>query len=543
MNTETKSQASPEFSKWRSILWPIHNNELKKFLPMGLMMLCILFIYTLLRDLKDTLMVSHATGGGAETLSFLKLYGVTPSAILFMIIFVKLANILEREKLFYVIVLFFLSFFILFGFVLYPFRDALHMSGETIVSLQESWPRLYWVWPVVGNWSFALFYILSELWGSVVLSALFWQFANEITKVTEAKRFYSLFGFIGNFGLLASGTVIITCAKLAKLGADQGVADTFGTNLRYQMGAVMFFGALLVGLYRWMNKNVLTDPNYYNPGEGVKKKSKPKMGLGESAKMIFTSPYLMLIAVLVLAYGVSINLIEGVWKGQIKMLYPDSNDYNALMGRLSLVTGFITIFVMIAGASILRLFSWRTSALITPVFLFIASCVFFGVIIYENAHGKDAMIMGQSVLYIAVITGLIQNAFTKGVKYSLFDSTMQMAYIPLDQEQKVKGQAAVSVLAGRGGKSGGAFIQSTLLVAAGGGASLAGMVNILGSIVFIVVLMWIFSVINLSTRFEKLTNEKASGSQSDNNPSQKNTESDQPIEQEQPSPDNNEENK
>ena len=55
--------------------------------------------------------------------------------------------------------------------------------------------------------------------------------------------------------------------------------------------------------------------------------------------------------------------------------------------------------------------------------------------------------------------------------------------------------------------------------------------------------MWIFSVINLSTRFEKLTNEKASGSQSDDNPSQGNTESDQPIEQEQPSPDNNEENK
>ena len=77
------------------------------------------------------------------------------------------------------------------------------------------------------------------------------------------------------------------------------------------------------------------------------------------------------------------------------------------------------------------------------------------------------------------------------------------------QEQKVKGQAAVSVLAGRGGKSGGALIQSTLLMAAGGGASLAGLVNILGSIVFVVVMMWIISVVNLSTRFEKLTSEKA----------------------------------
>ena len=98
MSTDDKArdQNQSEFSKVRAMIWPIHNYELKKFLPMGLMMLCILFIYTLLRDLKDTLMVSKAVGGGAETLSFLKLYGVTPSAVIFMILFVKLANIFER---------------------------------------------------------------------------------------------------------------------------------------------------------------------------------------------------------------------------------------------------------------------------------------------------------------------------------------------------------------------------------------------------------------------------------------------------------------
>ena len=161
-----------EFKGWRKILWPIHNFELKKFLPMGLMMLCILFIYTLVRDLKDTLMVSKAVCGGAETLGFLKLYGVTPSAILFMIIFVKLANVLDREKLFYTIVMFFLAFFVTFGFILYPLRDILHLSEDTILSLQSSYPRLHWVWPVIGNWSFSLFYIFAELWGSVVLSSM-----------------------------------------------------------------------------------------------------------------------------------------------------------------------------------------------------------------------------------------------------------------------------------------------------------------------------------------------------------------------------------
>jgi AAA family ATP:ADP antiporter len=508
-DTTSKSPiAEQKFEGLRSILWPIHNFELKKFIPMGLMMLCVLFIYTLVRDLKDTLMVSQATGGGAETLGFIKLYGVTPSAILFMMVFVKLANIFDREKLFYVIVSFFLSFYILFGFVLYPMTDYLHMSQATIASLQESMPRLHWVWPVIGNWSYALFYILSELWGSVVLSALFWQFANEITKVDEAKRFYSLFGFIGNFGLLASGSVIILCANLAKKGIESGIVDVFGQNLRYQMGAVILFGAALLLIYRWMNKNVLTDPKLYSPGEGAKKKSKPNLGLVESLKCILTSKYLLMIAILVLAYGVSINLIECIWKGQIKLLYPDSNDYNALMGKLSLTTGALTILIMLVGANILQRFSWKFAASITPVFLLLTSLIFFGVIMYENSMGLEANILGCSVLFIAVVVGLIQNAFTKGVKYSLFDSTKQMAYIPLDQELKVKGQAAVEIIAGRGGKSGGAIIQSTLLVIAGGGVSLSSMVEILGSIVFIVTILWILSVFGLSTKFEALKAEK-----------------------------------
>lgn len=503
----TDNTSTTEFSKLRTVLWPIHNFELKKFLPMGFMMLCILFIYTLVRDLKDTLVVSHAIGGGAETLGFLKLYGVVPSAILFMIVFVKLANKLTREKLFYSIVTFFLAFFVTFGFIIFPAREYLHMSAETIANLQSSYPALHWFIPVIGNWSYSLFYIFAELWGSVVLTALFWQFANEITRVSEAKRFYSLFGFIGQLGLLASGTLIITCASIAKKSASAGV-DSFGVNLRYQMGAVLIFGIALLVTYRWMNKSVLTDKRFYDPGDIAKKKSKPKMGLGESAKMLFTNKYLLLIAVLVIAYGISINLVEGVFKGQIKLAYPDANDYNKLMGKLSLTTGLLTMGVMLCGANILRIFPWRTAALITPVFLFCASLIFFGVIIYENKMGLNATIMGTSVVMIAVVTGLIQNAFSKGVKYSLFDSTMQMAYIPLSPEEKVKGQAAVSVLAGRLGKGGGAAIQSTMLMIAGGNTPLYKLVDWLAAIVFFVVLMWIFSVINLSTRFEKLTKAK-----------------------------------
>ena len=58
---------------------------------------------------------------------------------------------------------------------------------------------------IYRNWSYALFYVFAELWGSAVLSLMFWSFANEITRVTEAKRFYTIFGLGANFSLLFAG--------------------------------------------------------------------------------------------------------------------------------------------------------------------------------------------------------------------------------------------------------------------------------------------------------------------------------------------------
>ena len=78
------SQTQPEFGKVRSFLWPIHNFELKKLIPMILLFFFILFNYTILRDTKDSLIVT-APGSGAEAIPFLKVWGVLPSAVLFMI--------------------------------------------------------------------------------------------------------------------------------------------------------------------------------------------------------------------------------------------------------------------------------------------------------------------------------------------------------------------------------------------------------------------------------------------------------------------------
>jgi len=518
MSMSDIKKPAQEFTGLRAVFWPIHNFEIKKFLPMGLMMFCILFIYTVLRDTKDAIIV-NAPGSGAESLSFIKGIGVTSCAIFFMILYTKAANIFNREGLFYITALPFLIFFGCFAFVIYPYKDSLHMSLETIKMYQLSYPMLNWIIPLVGNWTYSLFYILSELWGSAILSLLFWQFANAITPVKEARRFYGMFGFLGNFGLLFSGPAVMYFSNVTTtMGLSKDAA--WGLSLKYLIGMIIIAGIILLATFYWINRNVLTDKRYYDPeamGEG-KKSKKPKLSLGESFKQILNSPYLGLIAMLVLAYGISVNLFEGVWKGQIKIVYPNENDYNTVMGGLSTVTGALAIVLMLVGSNILRRFSWRTAALITPIVLITGILIFFGVIFYNNTQvpggfrmveALEKGLINRELLVFAVFVGLGVNAFGKAVKYSLFDPTKEMAYIPLDPELKIKGKAAVDVIGGRGGKSGGSYIQMGLLTAFGGSA-LYQLVPIIAPIAVGVVILWILSVFGLSKKFLALTENKGS---------------------------------
>ncbi|MCH9753935.1 MAG: hypothetical protein K0T99_03445, partial [Alphaproteobacteria bacterium] len=113
-------------------LFPIKKSELRQFLPMALMMLFTLFNYNVLRSMKDSLVVP---GIGAEAISFIKLYCVVPVAVVFMIIYAKMTNVMTQQKIFYSWCSFFLVFFLVFAFILYPYRDFFHPDPESVKAL------------------------------------------------------------------------------------------------------------------------------------------------------------------------------------------------------------------------------------------------------------------------------------------------------------------------------------------------------------------------------------------------------------------------
>lgn len=500
------SKSSSEFGKWRSFFWPVHNHELKKLLPMFLMFFFISFVYSLLRNTKDALLIT-APGSGAEAIPFLKVGGVVPVAIIFMIIYAKLSNLLSKPNLFYTTLMPFIAFFILFATVLYPAKEYLHPT-ELADKLEATLPAgLSGLVATFRNWTYSLFYIFAELWGSFILSLLFWGFANDITHVTEAKRFYALFGLGANLALVAAGPAAKFITNLQEGPASVG--DPWQTPLNYLMGISIISSLCIMIIYRWINKNVLTDPKFYDQSERTHlKKDKPKMSLKDSFLFLAKSRYVLCIAILVLTYNISINLLEVTWKSQLKLLYPDKVQYLDFLGTYSTVLGITTIFMMLfVSSNVLRRFGWGVAAYITPVVLLVTGVGFFTFIIFKAPLTPSLIAWGVSPLLIAVIFGTIQNIISKAAKYSLFDPTKEMAYIPLDQESKVKGKAAIDTVGARIGKAGGSGIQIGLITIFG---SLGAVTPHIGVIMLFIIGAWLWAVKQLDEKeFKKIEAKKA----------------------------------
>jgi len=495
-----KENAIKYISELRRVVWPIEWHENKKFLPMAAMMFCILFDYSVLRSIKDGFVITNI---GAEAISFLKTYLVLPSAVIMMIIYAKLCNVMNQQKVFYTVIGFFTVFLTVFAFLLYPYPDLVHPNPEVIERLALEYPNFKWFIRIYGQWSFAVFYAMAELYGSMMLSLLFWQFANQITKTGEAKRFYSMFGLLGNFALpITAIAITYTLSTNVDMSSDDVKIVVEGQSFAPLLSLTIFSNIIVMFLYAWINRNVLTDPNLYDMSSKAAKKSKVKLSLKDSFKMIFTSKYLGLLVTLVLAYGISINLVEGVWKAKLKELYPTQEALTMFMGKFQAYQGVAAILFMLVGSNILRRVSWATAAIFTPLMIFITGTAFFSFLIFDQTIGLYfTAFFGTGPMALAAIIGTAQNVLSKATKYSLFDSTKEMAYIPLDDEMKSKGKAAVDVIGGRFGKAGGGIIQSTffLLLPA---YTFAEATPYFASIFFVIVILWLYAVKALSKEYQ-----------------------------------------
>ena len=488
-----------EFGRIRSVFWPIHGFELKKFIPMSFLLFANLFVYTIASNLKDIFVLSYATLGGTELIAPLKGVLVLPSAIFIAMIFSAIVNKFGMYKTFYICISFFSLFFLLFAFVLFPNASKIHLSAETMISMQNTLPKfLHYLIPCIGNWSFSLFFILAESWGVISIHSLFWHFSNRVTKKTEMNRFYALYHLIGCIGRLIAGKFIVFMSNVGNYDFNRSVQILISSAIAFCMISML--------LYYYINKNILTDPLLCDQSKiDIKPKKKKKVGFFTGIKILFSSKYLFLILLLPISYGIGIHLFEVVLKGHIKSVSSNPSDTGRILGQLSQLTAALTWVSTFIGTYILRNFKWKYAAMFTPIVLLLTGGLFFLLMFYKKSITSD--LFGLSVPLAILWIGMIADSIAKAMKYCLFDPTKSIAYRVLDSETQAQGQGAVEIVGGRGGKGLAAIVTMMFTSVFYPGSKVLDHMCGLFFVFLFTVIAWTFSCNKLGNLYEEKSKE------------------------------------
>ncbi len=443
--------------RFKDAYWPIHTSEYCHFFYMSALMFCILFNQSVLRIIKDSILIAEVS---AEITNFAKVYCVTPLAAVFVVIYAKMVNRLTFEQIFSYLTIFFLAFFIFFAWIIYPNVHAWHFDSEKMQALAILYPYLKWYIALGENWSYVLFYVLAELWPNIFYILMFWQLANQITTTEQAKRFYIRFSLFGNSAVVIVGLILMSLAS-----ENSFIYKYYGRTgskiflVQSSIGFVAIFSALSIFLVKRIYKKVVLNTAQYS----LTKSSKIKLSLKESFSYIISSRYLWLLLICSAAFGLTMNLVEAVWKAKIKELYSTVNQYAEFNSLYIMWTGISIMFMTVIGNKIMKHQNWFIAAIITPVIIMATGSMFFILIVFEDISASFAeKVLLTSPLVLAVTIGAIQNIIVKGAKYSIWDTSREMLYIPLDNELKTKGKAAVDIVSSKIGKSSSGLIQSIL---------------------------------------------------------------------------------
>jgi AAA family ATP:ADP antiporter len=498
------------FGLLRSIFWPVHRSEVKKVLSMLLLLFLLCVSYGVLRNLKDTIILT-AKNSGAEVIPFIKVWGMLPGVFIATWFYTRLRRYLKKENVFYVVISSFIAYFLLFAFYLYPNSERLHLDslGNWLNSVLPHGFQGFIA--LVRNWTFTSFYVISELWAVVVLSVLYWGFANDFTHVNEAKRTYGILNIGSNVAPIMGGTLALAFSQSISLPFLSFITDQWNHTICQLIVLIALLGIAAMATFFWITHRVISREEVQltevtAEHEEQEKKKKNRLSLRESIRYIVRSPYLVPLAIIVLGYNISINFTDVLWKEQLKRFFSDPNEMLEHMNKITVGIGILaTVGGFFFSIMVTRL-GWTFTALITPLVMTTMAVGFFTFMFCGDALlALSSTLFGLTPFAMTVYCGSIQNCLSKASKYSVFDASKELAFLPLSPESKLKGKAAIDGLGSGLGKSGSSLTYQGFIILLG---SVALSTPYIAGILFVILLAWIFCVVSLGKQFKKMTTDQ-----------------------------------
>lgn len=489
------------FGRFRGTFFPIYGHELKKLIPLTLIFFCISFNYSVLRSFKDILMYNNMVDG-RKSIYCAKVL-VIPSIFFLTFLYTFIAKRVNRDVRFNIVTFFFAAFFFSFVLLAYPgkFNEALQISWFD--KYIESNSKLAPWFDCLRKWPITIFYIFVESWGTIMLGVSFWTFANAINSSKQAKRVYSFLMIGAAIGSVFAGLFIKAFEN-----------DTF---INLIVPCVLIFVLALV--YNYLGYKVGKYPVEYEIEEKIEKKKKVKLSFIASIRLILTSRYLLLLLCVVLGYNVFMVLLESIWKGSINEyknylvdLYSKTTtsldpkklaekDIKNIYFLQSIFVGLLSLFIIFFFSRTVSKKRWSLVAFVTPFIGGVMSLIFmFSYFFIKKFLPEGSSLFGGiNPLYLSVLIGLAIAVFIKASKYVFFDTSKERAYIPLDEEARVNGKAAIDAIGSRLGKGMSAIFISTVLDPFFSKETVALISFVL---LFLILILWIFAILRLSPEYE-----------------------------------------
>jgi AAA family ATP:ADP antiporter len=420
-------------------------NRGSKFYLLSFMMFSIVFNQTCLRILKDSVIISEI---GPEAVAFIKIFFVLPVVALFLSFYNKLTKILSYANIYFYIIFTFVIVIGFFAFVFYPNAHFFQKSPEVINSIVSQNPYYFkWFIKIGLNWGYVCFYVLAEMWPDVFYTILFWTLLNHIYSTKEAMKSYSFISLIGNTAIIVASLILKQLTKT--FNNDKLVLVKFGIAI------IIFFAIVncIIITIIFRSKEVYKLKLIYQVDEEDKAKKK-KVGFSESLSCIANSRYLIFITLFSLSFYCCFTLTEFVWRKQISELQSSFSGIAQFLSFCNLYNGITCVLVNALLNTLLRYFGILSLIKAVPIVVIVASGIFFTFTqqTFLNQYFPNHVIP-YSILYLSVILGAVQNITAKATKYSIWDLTKEILYIPLGKHEKTIGKASVDLISSKVGKS------------------------------------------------------------------------------------------
>lgn len=428
---------------------------------------CLNVNYAILRSARNALAVTDL-GGGAQSIPWFELCGTMPGAVLMTMGLAWLLNRMPIHKVFFVSLALFVSFFILFSFVIYP------ALPQMVAFLGTGWMAA-----MLPKLASLLFFVMAELWKIALLTILFWGFVNQSISMENAKKYYAPLMLGGSVGTVLASPIISLCTSDALSG------KSWGYSLVLMTGVLVILSAVAALCFFLLSRSL-------KPVSEVEEEEKENLSVLESIKICFRSSHLFLLAWLTIADYVAYAIGEVVFFDVLKTHYPDPRDYCDFMGKLSLWSGILTAFsALVITPYLLRRCRWVVASLVTPICLLVTLTAFFLFVWHPALAERSGLVILSGSLFFCLV---------RAAKFTLFDTSKEISFLLLPGVEKMQGKLVIDGMCARLGRGGASFLSLSLIQACGG---VLAMVPIAGALAIGISASCVFATSRLGVLVDK----------------------------------------